>query len=225
VSKGDSRVLMDMELPIPEPRPRDLLISVRAVSINPVDVKRRRWEDPAAGTDYRVLGYDAAGVVVAVGSDVSFFKPGDKVVYAGAMDRPGTNAEYHAVDERIVGRMPHSLSFAKAAALPLTSITAWEMLFDRMKLHSGSRDRSGSLLVLNGAGGVGSLVVQLATRLTELTVIATASRPETAEWVRKLVSRVKNSLPYLRCVLAWVAGLANKRGDDERKTEGATGLE
>lgn len=184
--KGDSRVLMDMKLPTPEPRPRDLLISVRAVSVNPVDVKRRRWEDPAADTDYRILGYDAAGVVVAVGSEVSLFKPGDKVFYAGAMDRPGTNAEYHAVDERIVGRMPDSLNFAEAAALPLTSITAWEMLFDRMKLRSGSRDQSGSLLVLNGAGGVGSMVVQLATKLTGLTVIATASRPETAEWVRKL---------------------------------------
>ncbi|KXU87057.1 NADPH:quinone reductase [Caballeronia megalochromosomata] len=184
--KGEPKVLVDIEIPTPMPGPRDLLIRVRAVSVNPVDVKRRRWEDPDADSDHRILGYDAAGIVVAVGREVTLFKPGDSVFYAGAMNRPGTNAEYHAVDERIVGRMPDSLTFAEAAALPLTSITAWEILFDRMKLDYGSRRRHGALLVLNGAGGVGSMVVQLATRLTGLTVIATASRSETSDWVRKL---------------------------------------
>lgn len=184
--KGGLEVLTDIELPRPEPGPRDLLVRIKAVSVNPVDVKRRRWEDPSEGTLYRVLGYDAAGIVEAVGSRVTLFKPGDAVFHAGAMDRPGTNAEFHLVDERIAGPKPSSLSFAEAAALPLTSITAWEMLFDRMKLPYGSRRPCGTLLVLNGAGGVGSMMIQLASRLTGLIVIATASRPETAEWVRKL---------------------------------------
>lgn len=185
-AKGGVEVLTELELPMPEPGPRDLRVAVRAVSVNPVDVKRRRWEDPAESLHPRVLGYDAAGVVEAVGSEVTFFKPGDEVFYAGAMDRPGTNSEFHLVDERIVGPKPTSLSFAEAAALPLTSITAWEMLFDRMKVPDGVRKPPGTLLVLNGAGGVGSMLIQLANRLTSLTVIATASRPESVEWVRKL---------------------------------------
>ncbi|MFL9984865.1 zinc-binding alcohol dehydrogenase family protein [Paraburkholderia sediminicola] len=185
-AKGGVEVLTDLELPVPEPGPHDLRVAVRAVSVNPVDVKRRRWEDPSEGPLARVLGYDAAGVVEAVGSDVTLFKPGDEVFYAGAMDRPGTNSEFHLVDERIVGPKPASLSFAEAAALPLTSITAWEMLFDRMKVPRGVRTPGGTLLVLNGAGGVGSMLIQLANCLTGLTVIATASRPESVEWVRKL---------------------------------------
>ena len=188
--KGGLEVLTDIELPTPEPGPRDLRVAVKAVSVNPVDVKRRRWESPAEGEDYRVLGYDASGIVEAVGSEVTLFRPGDEVFYAGAMDRPGTNSALHLVDERIVGPKPRTLSFAEAAALPLTSITAWEMLFDRLKLRygtqAGSRTPGGTLLVLNGAGGVGSMTIQLATRLTGLTVIATASRPETAAWVRQL---------------------------------------
>ncbi|MFM0013084.1 zinc-binding alcohol dehydrogenase family protein [Paraburkholderia sediminicola] len=185
-AKGGVEVLTDLELPVPEPGPHDLRVAVRAVSVNPVDVKRRRWEDPSEGPLARVLGYDAAGVVEAVGSDVTLFKPGDEVFYAGAMDRPGTNSEFHLVDERIVGPKPASLSFAEAAALPLTSITAWEMLFDRMKVPRGVRTPGGTLLILNGAGGVGSMLIQLANCLTGLTVIATASRPESVEWVRKL---------------------------------------
>ena len=192
-AKGGIEVLTDIELPTPKPGPRDLLVRVKAVSVNPIDVKRRRWEDPA-NNNYRVLGYDAAGTVEAVGSSVTLFKPGDDVFYAGAMDRPGTNSEFHLVDERIVGPKPKSLSFAEAAALPLTSITAWEMLFDRMRVPRGSgkaggtlsAKAGGTLLVLNGAGGVGSVMIQLATRLTGLTVIATASRPESAAWVRRL---------------------------------------
>jgi zinc-binding alcohol dehydrogenase family protein len=185
-TKGDPGVLVDLELPMPEPGPRDLLVEVRAVSVNPVDVKRRRWEDPNERSGHRVLGYDAAGVVVGAGGEVTLFKPGDEVFYAGAMDRPGTNSQLHLVDERLVGPKPTSLSFAEAAAMPLTTITAWEMLFDRMKVPRSGRPSSETLLVVNGAGGVGSMMVQLATRLTGLTVIATASRPETAQWVRSL---------------------------------------
>ena len=185
-AKGGVEVLTELELPMPEPGPRDLRVAVKAVSVNPVDVKRRRWEDPSESPLPRVLGYDAAGVVDAVGSEVTLFRPGDEVFYTGAMDRPGTNSEFHLVDERIVGPKPTSLSFAEAAALPLTSITAWEMLFDRMKVPRGLHTPGGTLLVLNGAGGVGSMLIQLATRLTGLTVIASASRPETVEWVKKL---------------------------------------
>ncbi|MFM0358445.1 zinc-binding alcohol dehydrogenase family protein [Paraburkholderia nemoris] len=185
-AKGGVEVLTELELPMPEPGPRDLRVAVKAVSVNPVDVKRRRWEDPSESPLPRVLGYDAAGVVDAVGSEVTLFRPGDEVFYAGAMDRPGTNSEFHLVDERIVGPKPTSLSFAEAAALPLTSITAWEMLFDRMKVPHGLHTPGGTLLVLNGAGGVGSMLIQLANRLTGLTVIASASRPETVEWVKKL---------------------------------------
>jgi zinc-binding alcohol dehydrogenase family protein len=185
-AKGGTEELVQIELPRPHPNPRDLLVDVRAVSVNPVDVKRRRWEDPNEGSKHRILGYDAAGVVAAVGTEVTLFRPGDEVFYAGAMDRPGTNAEFHLVDERIVGPKPRSLSFSEAAALPLTSITAWEILFDRMKVPFGSKTPCGTLVVLNGAGGVGSMLTQLASQLTGLTVIATASRPETREWVEKL---------------------------------------
>ncbi len=183
---GDVEVLTDLQIPRPAPGPRDLLVSVRAVSVNPADVKRRAFEPPAPGTDVRVLGYDAAGVVEAVGESVTLFQPGDEVFYAGAMDRPGTNAEFHLVDERIVGPKPKTLSFAEAAAMPLTTITAWEMLFDRMRIPYGAKDSAGTLLILNGAGGVGSMMIQLATRLTGLKVIATASRPASDEWVRRL---------------------------------------
>ena len=185
-NKGDPEVLVNIELPTPEPGPHDLLVEVRAVSVNPADVKRRRWEDPDEQSGHRVLGYDAAGVVVAVGREVTLFKLGDEVFYAGAMDRRGTNSQLHLVDERLVGPKPTTLTFAEAAAMPLTTITAWEMLFDRMKLPLGGTTSCGTLLVVNGAGGVGSMMIQLATHLTGLTVIATASRPETMEWVRSL---------------------------------------
>jgi zinc-binding alcohol dehydrogenase family protein len=185
-TEGGVDVLTEIDLPRPIPGPRDLLVAVRGVSVNPIDVKRRRREKPATAPAYMLLGYDAAGVVEAVGSEVSLFSPGDEVFYAGARDRPGTNGEFHLVDERIVGPKPRCLSFAEAAALPLTSITAWEILFDRMKVPYGSKRPCGTLLILNGAGGVGSMMIQLASRLTGLTVIATASRPETAAWVRKL---------------------------------------
>jgi NADPH2:quinone reductase len=138
------------------------------------------------GTEYKVLGWDAAGVVKAVGPECTLFTPGDEVYYAGSIARPGTNAELHLVDERIVGRKPRSLNFAEAAALPLTTITAWELLFDRFGVQPGKPANAGSLLIVGGAGGVGSILIQLARRLTGLTVIATASRPETQQWCRDL---------------------------------------
>lgn len=177
--------LQDIDLPEPTPGPRDLLVEVRAISVNPVDTKIRRNAAPENGQP-RVLGWDVSGVVKAVGGDVSLFQPGDEVFYAGALTRPGGNAELHLVDERIVGKRPQSLDFAKSAALPLTAITAWELLFDRLGIAEGQADQGQSLLVVGAAGGVGSILVQLARRLTGLTVIGTASRPETQAWVREL---------------------------------------
>ncbi|MDA8483698.1 zinc-binding alcohol dehydrogenase family protein [Pseudomonas resinovorans] len=177
--------LQDIVLPEPQPAPRDLLVEVRAISVNPVDTKIRRNAAPEAGQP-KVLGWDVAGVVKAVGSEVTLFQPGDRVFYAGDLTRPGGNAELHRVDERIVGHMPKSLDFAQAAALPLTSITAWELLFDRLQIAEGKADQGQSLLVVGAAGGVGSILVQLARQLTGLTVIGTASRPETQAWVREL---------------------------------------
>ena len=177
--------LRDITLPEPVPGERDLLVEVRAISVNPVDVKIRANRKPQDGQP-EVIGWDAAGVVRAVGSRVSLFKPGDRVWYAGALDRPGANSELHAVDERIVGRMPDSLDYAQAAALPLTTITAWELLFDRLRVLDNALPSQQSLLVVGAAGGVGSILVQLARQLTGLTVIGTASRPQTQAWVREL---------------------------------------
>ena len=177
--------LVDIELPRPEPGPRDLLVEVRAVSVNPVDTKVRRRAAAEPG-GWKVLGWDAAGVVVDAGSEVSRFKPGDHVFYAGSLDRQGTNAEYHVVDARIAGRKPATLDFAQAAALPLTAITAWETLFDRLDVRRPVPGAAGALLVIGGAGGVGSIAVQLARQLTDLIVVASASRPETQAWVREL---------------------------------------
>ncbi|UXY52352.1 zinc-binding alcohol dehydrogenase family protein [Pseudomonas tohonis] len=177
--------LQDIELPAPTPGARDLLVEVRAISVNPVDTKIRRNVQPENG-QAKVLGWDVAGVVKAVGSEVSLFQPGDEVFYAGALTRPGGNAELHLVDERIVGKRPQGLDFAQSAALPLTAITAWELLFDRLGITEGRADQGQSLLVVGAAGGVGSILVQLARQLTGLTVIGTASRPETQAWVREL---------------------------------------
>jgi zinc-binding alcohol dehydrogenase family protein len=176
--------LIDVDLPVPTPTGRDLLVRVEAISVNPVDVKVRARADPKG--ENKLLGWDAAGTVVAVGPEVSLFKVGDAVFYAGSVERPGSYAEQHLVDERIVGHKPRSLSFAEAAALPLTAITAWEMLFDRLRVPRTESPGAGSVLILGGAGGVGSIAIQLARRLTGLTVIATASRPETQAWVREL---------------------------------------
>jgi NADPH2:quinone reductase len=182
---ADDAALVDIELPTPKPSGRDLLVEVRAVSVNPVDTKVRRRAAAEEG-GWKVLGWDAAGVVAAVGPEVSRFKPGDEVFYAGAIDRQGTNSEYHLVDERIVGRKPASLSWAEAAALPLTAITAWETLFDRLDLRRPVPGPGQALLIIGGAGGVGSMTIQLARQLTYVTVIASASRLETQAWVRSL---------------------------------------
>lgn len=181
----DAAALQDVDLPMPVPGPRDLLVEVHAVSVNPVDAKLRKSAAPAAG-EYKVLGYDAAGVVKAVGSAVTLFRPGDEVFYAGSIARPGTNSERHVVDERIVGHKPANLDFAEAAALPLTTLTAWELLFDRLGVSADRTKKGEALLITGAAGGVGSILVQLARQLTGLTVIGTASRPESAEWIKKL---------------------------------------
>ena len=177
--------LLDLELPDPVASGRDLLVQVKAVSVNPVDTKVRKRSTPR-GTEARVLGYDAAGIVVAVGDEAELFKPGDEVYYAGSNERAGSNAELHLVDERIVGRKPASIGFAEAAALPLTSITAWELLFERFCVRRGDKPTGETLLIIGAAGGVGSILTQLARRLTGLTVIGTASRPETTGWVHSL---------------------------------------
>ena len=181
----DPQALQDIELPEPVAGPRDLLVEVKAISVNPVDTKVRQNAQPDAGTA-KVLGWDVAGVVKAVGSDVSLFQVGDKVFYAGSITRPGANSERHVVDERIVGHMPNSLSFADAAALPLTAITAWELLFERLGIAQGKTDLHQRLLIVGAAGGVGSILTQLARQLTGLKVIGSASRPETQAWVREL---------------------------------------
>jgi zinc-binding alcohol dehydrogenase family protein len=178
---SDPQSLLDVELPKPVPGAHDLLVRVEAVSVNPVDTKVRSGVDPAG--EIKVLGYDAAGVIEAVGDAVTRFTAGDEVYYAGSIGRPGTNAEFHLVDERITGHKPATLDFAEAAALPLTAITAWETLFDRFRLDT---DSTGTLLVLGAAGGVGSMAVQLARKLTKVTVIGTASRPESQRWVTDL---------------------------------------
>ena len=193
--------LIDFETAKLEPKGRDIRVAVRAISANPVDYKVRKRAAPPEG-EFKILGFDAAGIVDAVGPEVTLFRPGDEVFYAGSILRQGTNSEFHLVDERIVGRKPKSLSFAQAAALPLTSITAWELLFDRLgavpergvlplKSISGRlqalidqfpRKEDRTLLIIGGAGGVGSILTQLARRLTGLTIVATASRPESREW-------------------------------------------
>lgn len=189
------QALIDISLPVPTPGPRDLLVEVRAVSVNPVDTKVR------AGTftkEPKILGWDATGIVREVGAEVTLFQPGDEVFYAGSIARTGSYSEFHLVDERIVGHKPHSLSAADAAALPLTSITAWELLFDRLGVVEGTGEGK-CLLITGAAGGVGSMLVQLARKLTRLTVIGTASRQETADWVRQLGAHhvIDHSQPLL----------------------------
>ena len=174
----DPVALVAFDAPEPILRPRDLLVQVNAVSLNPVDTKVRGSRQPEEGQT-SILGYDAAGVVIGVGDEASLFKVGDEVFYAGQIDRAGSNAERQAVDERIVGPKPKSLTFAEAAALPLTVITAWELLFDRLK---AGKDEDESLLIVGGAGGVGSALIQIARAVTKLRVVATASRPETRQW-------------------------------------------
>jgi zinc-binding alcohol dehydrogenase family protein len=178
-----TQALEDIELPTPELRDYDILVEVKAVSVNPVDTKIRQRGDVAEGKA-RIVGWDAAGIVRSVGPLATRFKPGDRVWYAGDITRPGSNSELQAVDERIVGPMPATLDFAEAASLPLTAITAWELLFDRLQVHCADPTENGVLLIVGAAGGVGSILTQLARQLTGLTVIGTASRDASREWVR-----------------------------------------
>lgn len=181
---ADEQSFLDVDLPKPSPTGRDLLVEVRAVAVNPVDVKVRSPKDKVEEVP-RVLGWDAAGIVTAVGPEVTLFRPGDAVYYAGDITRAGSNQQFQLVDERIVGRKPARLSFAEAAALPLTTITAYEALFDRLRIDRDGAHAGETILMIGGAGGVGSIAIQLAKR-AGLTVIATASRPETVAWVKDL---------------------------------------
>jgi zinc-binding alcohol dehydrogenase family protein len=181
---SDPQSLVDVELPKPEPSGRDLLVRVEAVSVNPVDTKVRAPK-PKVEAAPRVLGWDAAGVVESVGSGATKFRPGDEVYYAGDVTRAGSNSEFQLIDERLVGRKPRTASFAEAAALPLTTLTAWESLFVRLGLDRRGSVAGKSVLIIGGAGGVGSIAIQLA-KLAGLTVITTASRPESRQWVLDL---------------------------------------
>jgi NADPH2:quinone reductase len=178
---------LDVDLPTPKPSGHDMLIAVQAVAVNPVDTKVRagRGKEGVVEDPPRVIGWDASGVVKAIGDGVTLFKPGDEVWYAGDISRPGCNSEFQVIDERIVGRKPVSLSHAEAAALPLTTITAYEAFFDRLGIDRNGADKGQSILIIGGGGGVGSIGIQLAKH-AGLTVIATASRPETEAWVKEL---------------------------------------
>ncbi|QDL94229.1 zinc-binding alcohol dehydrogenase family protein (plasmid) [Paroceanicella profunda] len=177
--------LVDIDLPKPTATGRDLLVEVKAVSVNPIDYKIRR-STPPQDADWKVIGWDASGIVTEVGPEVTEFAVGDEVYYAGSLTRAGANSQFHLVDERIVGAKPKSLNWAEAAALPLTSITAWEALFDRLDVNRNVPGAARAIVIIGGAGGVGSIAVQIARRCTDLTVIATASRPETRDWVEGL---------------------------------------
>jgi NADPH:quinone reductase len=208
---SDPASLLDLTAEMPTPKPRDLLVEVRAISVNPVDAKIRAGGGPGRPDGQsQILGWDAAGVVKSVGRDVTLFKPGDEVYYAGDVGRPGSYAEFQCVDERIVGRKPASIGFAEAAALPLTAITAWESLFDRMKIPQNPA-ATGSILIIGGAGGVGSIATQLARQLTGLTVIATASRAETQDWCREMGAHqvIDHRQPLAAQVKAIVPGGVN----------------
>ena len=182
LSLTDPEFLVETELTQPEVGNRDLLVEIKAVSVNPVDAKVRKRAAPPEG-ECKILGWDAVGIVKETGAEVSMFKVGDEVWYAGSIARPGSNSQFQLVDERIVSHKPKSLSFGQAAALPLTSITAWELLFDRLEVNS---DSQGEILIIGAAGGVGSILIQLVKQLTSLKVVATASRKESQEWAKEL---------------------------------------
>lgn len=179
---SDPNFLEEFEKPVPEVYGRDLLVEIKAISVNPVDAKVRNRAEPPEG-EFKILGWDVAGIVVKTGPDVEMFKEGDEVWYAGAINRDGANSQFHLVDERIVSQKPKTLSFGQAAALPLTSITAWELLFDRLEVN---KEEEKSILIVGAAGGVGSILIQLAKQLTNLKVVATASRESSRQWVKSL---------------------------------------
>ncbi len=181
----DKNSLQDLEIATPEANGRDLLVAVKAISVNPVDTKIRAPKEKIE-TIPKILGWDAAGEVIAIGSEVNYFNVGDLVYFAGDITRPGSNCENQLVDERIVGKKPTSLSFAEAASLPLTGITAWEGLFDRLNISNQGGDAGKSILIIGAAGGVGSIAIQLAKKVAKLNVIATASRSESRDWCLKL---------------------------------------
>ncbi len=183
LDRADS--LVDVELDKPRASGRDILVKVKAISVNPVDYKIRQNVSSPDG-NWKILGWDAVGTVAEIGENVSGFKPGDEVYYAGSLIRAGANSEYHLVDERIVGRKPSRISDSEAAALPLTAITAWEMMFDRIDIRKPVPGAANAILIVGGAGGVGSIAIQLVRALTDVTVIATASRLETQDWVKGL---------------------------------------
>ncbi|WP_028521934.1 zinc-binding alcohol dehydrogenase family protein [Runella limosa] len=183
---SEEESFIEFETAKPQPSGHELLVKISAISVNPVDFKIR--QNSAKGTVLdtpKIIGWDAAGVVEAVGENVSLFNVGDKVYYAGDITKPGSNSEYQLIDERIVGKQPSTLFDEAAAAMPLTVLTAWEIFFDRMRL-SVERDQNKTLLIIGGAGGVGSIAIQIAKKLLGLKVIATASRPETIEWCQKM---------------------------------------
>ena len=204
--------LEDIVVDDPTPGARDLLVEIKAISVNPVDTKVRQRAEPDSG--HKILGWDASGIVRSVGADVAHYRVGDEVFYAGALDRSGVNSELHVVVERIVGRKPKSLSHSDSAALPLTAITAWELLFDRFGVLEGGGENE-SLLIIGGAGGVGSMMIQLATKFTKLNVVATASRPDTIAWCEKMGAHhvinhredMKAALAALNVTPRYVAGL------------------
>ena len=217
--KGDVTTLVAFDTQVPKPGPKDLLVRVKGTSVNPVDYKVREWFDPDPSP--RILGWDAAGIVEQVGEEVTKYKVGDEVFYAGEFTKAGTNAELQTVDERIVGKKPTTLSFSDAAALPLTAITAWELLFDSCKIPQDKEaTKKDAILILGAAGGVGSIMIQLAKALTGLTVIATASRPETVEWVKKMGAdhvishreSLGDQLKQLGIAPRYVAGLNGTEG-------------
>ena len=225
LAASDVMALQDITLPQPVATGRDILVRVEAVSVNPVDTKVRRRVSAEAG-QYKVLGWDGAGEVVAVGGEVSLFKPGDRVYYAGSLTRPGSNSEYQLVDERIVALMPDNLNFAEAAALPLTAITAWELLFDRLEIQQASLKHPRPVLLVTGAaGGVGSVLLQLARQLTTVTIIATASRPESQQWVSELgahyvLDHSKPLLPQLQALdITSVSHVASLTHTDQHYAE------
>ncbi len=206
---------IDFEIPVPEPTGHDLLVKIKAVSVNPVDFKIRQNSAKDKVLDApKIIGWDASGIVEAVGNNVTLFKKGDEVYYAGDINKPGSNAAYQLIDERIVGKKPSLLSDAEAAAMPLTTLTAWEALYDRMRINES--DKGKSVLIIGGAGGVGSIAIQIAKKIAGLQVIATASRPETVEWCKQqgadivvnhkdLVSEVRNAgFKYVDFILDFV---------------------
>ena len=217
----EANSLVDIDVPVPELRPHDVLVQVKGISINPVDSKIRTNVSPESG--YKVIGYDACGTITAVGADVTGFQVGDDVFYAGDLTRPGTNSEFHAVDARIIGKKPQSLDFDEAAGIPLTAITAWELLFDNMRLVENGEDGK-SILVLGGAGGVGSILIQLVKKLTKATVIATASRDETREWVTKMgadhvIDHSQPLAPQMQALGIMPDYIASLRGTDQNWEE------